>query len=141
HFLDPQVVRDTLIATGTLEDLARDFIATAHRHTQDIFPVALAEFAELFLRYHPRVAHKDTPAQFPPAQIVLHLGHGADIDGITRKDPVPHWQAIARHCQAHNNWGGIAVKPRMTLGAALPDRAIADDPNDFGVLAVDVVVE
>src|SRR5262249_24647534 len=77
YFLDAQVVRHLLVTTSTLEDRVGQLITTAHRHTQDVFPPALAELLEVILGYHARIAHKHTTAQFPPAQWTRphHCGH------------------------------------------------------------------
>ena len=72
-------------------------------------PPLLLSPIEVVLGDHPRIAHKDTPAQFPPPQIVLDLGHGADIHGIAWKHPVSHRQAIARHRQPNHDLRGIGA--------------------------------
>src|SRR5215510_3212473 len=102
HFLDAQVVRHLLVTTWALEHLLGHLVTTAHRHTQDVFPPTLTELLEVVLGHHPGIAHKHTTAQFPPAQIVFHLGHGADIHRVARKHPVPHRQAIARHSKPND---------------------------------------
>jgi hypothetical protein len=106
-FLDPQVVRDALIATGALSDLACHLIAAAHGQTQEILPATRAERGEMLLRHHPRLAHTHTSAQLPPPEVGFDLGPRGDIDGMARKDPGPHRPAIARHRQPHDNLGGL----------------------------------
>ena len=72
-------------------------------------PPLCAEPLEIVLGHHPRIAHKDASAQFPPLQIVFDLGHGRDIHRIAREHPVSHRQAIARHRQPNDDLRGITA--------------------------------
>src|SRR5215217_8034757 len=109
HFLAPQVVRHLLVTAWALEDLMGDLVAASHRHTHDVLATARAELVEVVLGDHAGIAHKHTPAQFPPLQIVLDLGHGADIHRIAREHPVAHRQAITGHCQPNHDLRGIGA--------------------------------
>src|SRR5262245_114927 len=66
HFLHSQVVRHLLKTPWALEDVMGDRVPASHRHPDDVFAPARAEPIEVILGDHPRIAHKDAPAQLPP---------------------------------------------------------------------------
>jgi hypothetical protein len=63
----------------------------------------------------------------PPPEVGFNWGHRGDSDGIARKDPVPHRQAIARHRQPHDNLGGIT--PAVFRETAFAGRLIGLGPR------------
>jgi hypothetical protein len=69
----------------------------------------LPERGEMRWRDPARIAHNHTATQRPPPEVVVDLGHGADIHGMARKAPVPYGQALACDRPPHDTWRGITT--------------------------------